>query len=116
MPWAEKSFSEISLNERKYPLAYSSRQWITSKYILNLPDNIKVKYMPDNFAGNYKDIVYCNSSWSLKKNTVIYTVSHKRMKDRVYPQDYIAYKKFLEDFVQATKQKLVLVEKNEKGE
>jgi len=116
MPWAEKGFSELSLDERKYPLAYSSRQWITSKYVLNLPDNITVKYMPDNFAGWYKDIVYCNSSWSIRNNTIIYTVSHKRMKDRVYTEDYKEYKKFLEDFVQATKQKLILVKKNEKGE
>lgn len=111
MPWSEKSFPELSLDERRYPLAYSSRQWITSTYVLNLPDNVEVKYLPDNFAGWYKDIVFCNSSWSVRNNTVIYTVSHRRMKDRVYPEDYKGYKSFLEDFANATKQKLVLSEK-----
>jgi transglutaminase-like putative cysteine protease len=112
MPWSEESFGYISLDERQYPIMFSSREWVTSTYILKLPKNMKVKYIPKSFARWYKDIMFCNYSYDVNKktNTVILTVSVKRMKDRVMPEEYKGFKKFLEEFTKTTKQKLILTE------
>ncbi|MFA5479546.1 MAG: DUF3857 domain-containing protein [Candidatus Muiribacteriota bacterium] len=108
MPWAERSFGEISLNSRNYPLAFSSHEWKISRYILKLPENIKVKFLPENFSGVFKNMICSNYSWSANQNTVILTVSHKRLTDRIPAEDYAEYKEFLTKISDVSRQKLIL--------
>ena len=107
IPFFKKSYGEISLEDRKYPIEYNYALDDTVTYNINLPDNMEIKYMPPdidlkNIYASYK------ATSQIKGRTISFNTSFKRHTRLVPAADYKMYKEFLNKISRYTEDRLFL--------
>lgn len=111
IPYFEMSFPEVSLNERKFPIVYTTTRLRTDQVNIRIPEGYNVKYLPPALRVQSPyvefEVIYDQQGDSIK-------VTRKMaLPRRIVPvSDYQTFKADLEKIAFASKERIFL-EKNE---
>ena len=114
IPFFEMSFPEVSLEQRRYDIEYSTSRLRTDLVEVKIPENFNVKYLPPALRVQSPyvefEIIYD------QKGDKINIVRKLAFPRRVVPvADYQKFKNDLEKIAHATKQKIFLEESVTEG-
>jgi transglutaminase-like putative cysteine protease len=100
-------FEEAGLEERKYDIEYTTSELVSHDYVINVPDTLKIKYVPEEISVENKHASY-KASYKIEGNKIIFKSEYKRW-DRVVPAaDYKEYRKFLQTVSAYAKKQIFL--------
>jgi len=109
LPEIEKRyrFPEVSLSKRKYPIAYETSTEITHRVEIEIPEEMKVEYLPPPIQIKTKHATY-KAGFKRTSQKIIFTDDFKR-KDRIIPvKDYKEYKELCENIMNYFKKPIIL--------
>jgi len=101
--------SSVVREERKYPIDNPILMEIKETVIINLPPNLRLKYLPKDINITTRWFEFSNY-YKLKSNTIIFMQVYKLKEKTVSLQDYAEYKKILQDISIKTNQNIILKE------
>jgi transglutaminase-like putative cysteine protease len=87
------NFSFTNLTERKYPLVYDTTYGEINKIEITLPENYKIKGMPDPILIKSKYFTY-EAKYTFKNGKILFEDKYDRSGTKILPDDY---KTFRED-------------------
>jgi transglutaminase-like putative cysteine protease len=107
IPNIEMSFNEIALEERKYPLEFTSSFQEKKEFIIDLNGKYTVKYLPEpmNIDTDYFSF---NMEYKEEDGKIIFTEDYKRKKRIVPLEDYDEYRERHKKIERRLKDKIFL--------
>ena len=107
LPSISYSASGVGKDERKYPLNFGNLMSRNSEYIINLPKNYKIYYLPE--GKSYKsDIFAYNASFKVEGRKVTFTDSYERHESYAEKEVYFDLKECLEARAAVSKEWIVI--------
>ncbi len=107
--------NETGLDKREFPLRYYGSYQRGYTYIINLPDNMSVYYLPDPLSIETPYATYSASYRKVGEKKIIFKDIFRRLKDTVPAEDYELHKQMCREIDNYTKQQIFLVRENTKG-
>lgn len=108
VPGYSFDFSEVSLEERKYPIDYQYLTKTENTFEFKIPEGYKVKYVPNEFKVDNKYMTF-GARYEVKDpSTIVFTDFFERRLRVVDPKDYAAYKAGLESIAKYAGEKVVI--------
>ncbi|MFC1854988.1 DUF3857 domain-containing transglutaminase family protein [Thermodesulfobacteriota bacterium] len=94
IPGLEKTFREVGIKERKFPLEFMTSSQSKNQFIIDLGNNFTAKYLPEplNIDTEYFSYKY-NMEYKEENGKLIVTEDYKRKKREVPLSEYEEYKK-----------------------
>ncbi|MFC1855459.1 hypothetical protein ACFL2A_02800, partial [Thermodesulfobacteriota bacterium] len=111
LPSLSYSAYGVGKDEREFPLYFGSLISNDDEYIITLPDNYKIYYMPDKFS-HKSEIFDFEASYTQKDNKIIFKSSFKRLKISAEKEAYFDMKKCFEKRADLTKEWIVIERDN----
>lgn len=110
IPDIEKSFSEASLEKRKYPLEFTTSSQNKKEYSIDTKGLYSVKYLPAPLHFN-SDYFSYDMEYKEENGKIIFTEDYK-IKKRVVPlSDYDEFRRQHKEIERRLKDKIFLVKK-----
>jgi hypothetical protein len=106
-PDRERTFPEVSLETRRYPLAYTTSEALTRRITLELPDTFEVAELPMDTDLENAHVTY-RERFEGSGNTIALTIEFERRSQRVTVPEYKAYRKVLQRVEESVKRPVYL--------
>ena len=106
IPGAEMDFSEVTLPERKYDIAYDTSFEMIHHVTLTVPETYRVKYLPPEIDLKTPYATYRASYTAENDTTLVFRDDFRRTKRVVEVRDYAEYKAFLQKVSKYSKEQL----------
>jgi hypothetical protein len=110
VPLLEKSFSEISLEKRNYPIIYASTKLFENKLKIVLPEGMHLKFKVKNLDVKNKYIEF-SGKYDFQENIIYYQDYFKYNQRKILVKDYKLYKNELLKISKYTKNRLFMEKK-----
>lgn len=107
IPNIEKSFGEVALETRKFPLEFTSSSRSQTKYVIDLTGNYTVKYLPETLKIDSPYFSF-NMEYKQENGKIIFTSDYSRKKREVPLADYAEYRKAHKEIERRLKEKIFL--------
>jgi transglutaminase-like putative cysteine protease len=107
IPAVEKSYREVALEKRKYPLEFTTSYQDKREFVIDLMGNYKVRYLPNPVHINTKYFSY-DMEYKEDNGKIIFTEDYKRKKREVPLSDYDTYRMSHKEIERRLKDKIFL--------
>lgn len=91
MPGTERSFSEVALEERRYPIEYHTLNWLEKTSEVTLPPGWKVDYLPESLLLD-TDVFRVHARYEKTSGGFRYLESYQRLRHHIPVKEYAAFK------------------------
>jgi transglutaminase-like putative cysteine protease len=109
VPDRKRIFPEVSLEKRRYPLAYTTSSAQERSAEIALPDGWKLIELPADVAMTSQHVSY-SEQWSLEGRNLRVKIRFERLGNRIPLADYAEYRRALLQIAAITKQPLFFVQ------
>jgi hypothetical protein len=107
MPSLSYSAYSVGKKEREYPLNFGTLISRKNKYILKVPENYKIYYIPDKYSYKSENFIY-EASYEVKGNEILFNDSYMRLSAFSDKEAYFELKECLETRAELSKEWIVL--------
>ena len=92
LPGRDISFSELALENRRFPVSYTTSNGIKRTVTLHVPETLEFVEIPANISLKDPDIEYWETFERLDANTLQMTSLFERSAQRIRPGEYHRYR------------------------
>jgi transglutaminase-like putative cysteine protease len=111
MPTLEKSYQEVALETRKYPIQYMTTEERILEIDLTMPAGFKAKWLPPALEINNPYIAY-SAKYEERDGHVVFHESFQRLQRIVPVKDYAVYRDALRSISDFSQKEIFLTEKD----
>ena len=101
-PGREKTFPEVSLESRRYPLAYTTTEALEREMVLALPEGMSIVELPGNVTIRGKHITY-TEQYEIEDRKIRFLLFYERHSRRIPVADYARFRRQLQSISEVTK-------------